>query len=216
MKRILILFLFFTLFACSKDSMPNPELDWKQYEIYCGKKVPIRGENLQEIIWVSDNKFVATASNGYISPHHVGESYISSPEYGLGFKVTVKPKQQLFKDKFNKYYLDVEWGTTEEQLDKKFNLSFWDNKYLGVQTGDSVVPCILYNFSNNKLSSYTMCVRIEYGEELIEYLTERYEVLTQVTKYDFAFTHKNKQDTPDLLAYVSIGSPYIFVIVMPL
>lgn len=68
--------LMFT--ACSSDDDEPQSLSQMEYEIFAGESMPIKGTNLNDVVWESSDKFVAEVTDGAnISAHRVGYTYIN-------------------------------------------------------------------------------------------------------------------------------------------
>lgn len=217
MKKLLLIILTICLIGCDKTA-PTPRLTKYVYELHHGDKVPIQGEYINDAKWISNFPWVATANNGYVYAKYVGEALITSPENRFSINVSVKPKYKLFENSYNETLMEVKWGMSSDNvlnLLYVYNSGFLNSNTIGVSSDDSVVPSALYHFSYDKLDYYAIGVNILYSELLVDYLSERYEPLVQVSTYDYAFMHCDKNDSPDLLVYVSFSSSLVTVIFCP-
>lgn len=215
MRKFLLTLLPLFIISCSKGTEPEPKLTSYIYKLNQGETAYIKGENLDNVIFESDYNYVASVDGRSIKANYVGEAFLKSVDSRLSCKVEVIAKHELFTIEYWKDYVRFAWGTPMETIEGWFS-GLANNYFLQTKTYDNNIPYVIYHFDyNNKLDYYALVVKLSYGMKLVDYLAERYEPLQQISTYDFAFTHRDKKDNPDLLVYVSINTSQILVIYMP-
>lgn len=74
--------------SCDDDNYGDvTTLYEKNYELHVGESTEIKGKEVDYLFWTSDNDFVATATDGIITGHHVGNATMTSY---YGFKIYIK------------------------------------------------------------------------------------------------------------------------------
>lgn len=216
--KVLATALLFSLClaACEKED-PSPALTQKAYNMSAGDILPISGRNLEGIMFASDYEFVATSKNGKVYAHYVGEAVLQDNINNLQFYVNVKPEKDFLDDEYLESFFKAKWGEHKYDVLEKYDyIDYLGNEYIGFMTGKDNYPSVLLHFNNSgKLDMYAIGVDVNKGVELIDYIAERYAPLAQVSTYDYAFCHKNKFNSVDLIVYISIDIDIITVMFLP-
>lgn len=191
MKKVFSLMLplatLFTLTACggSDDEPDGTKLSQSSYTMYHEDTQEIKGSNLSDILWNSENEFVATVKNNVITGQFVGETAVKSATKNLSFTVEVKPRYNTYQEP----YLD--WGASKSAIKAKCGTpkSEGTNSLL-YETTNSNAPMVIYMFENGKMSSCGVVCKISTAYELGDFLVERYvPVEVDVDNYSAILLH---------------------------
>lgn len=181
--------LFATLLSftsCGGDDEPdNTKLSQTSYTMYHEDTQEIKGSNLSDIVWSSENEFVATVKNNVITGQYVGKTTIKSTIENMSFSVEVKPKYHTYEEP----YLD--WGASKSAIKAKCGTpKSEDTNSLLYQTSNSSAPIMLYVFENGKMSTCGVVCKISTAYELGDFLVERYvPVEVDVDTYSATLLH---------------------------
>lgn len=189
MKKVFLpMLLFAAMFAftaCGDDDEPDkPKLLKNSYSIYHEDIQIIEGTNLSDVVWESENEFVATVSNGVITGQYVGKTEVRSAEK-LSFSVEVKPKYYTYEEP------SMEWGASKASIKSKYGTPKSEiTDALLYQTSNSNVPFMMFVFENDKLTSSAVVANLTIATRLVDFLTERYVVVAvDVDNYSATLTH---------------------------
>lgn len=183
---MLLLATLLTFTACGGDDEPdNTKLSQTSYTTYHDDTQEIKGTNLSDIVWSSENEFVATVKNNVITGQYVGKTMVKSTTKNMSFSVEVKPKYNTYEEP----YLD--WGASKSAIKAKYGTpKSEDTNSLLYQTSNSSAPIMLYVFENGKMSTCGVVCKISTAYELGDFLVERYvPVKVDVDNYSATLLH---------------------------
>ncbi len=189
MKKIfslmLLLATLLTFTACSGDEPDNTKLSQTSYIMYHGDKQSVNGSNCSDIVWNSENEFVATVKNNVITGQYVGKTTVNSTTKNLTFSVEVRPKYNTYEEP----YLD--WGASKSAIKAKYGTpKSEDTNSLLYQTSNSNAPIMLYVFENGEMSTCGVVCKVSTAYELGDFLVERYvPVKVDVDNYSATLLH---------------------------
>lgn len=189
MKKIfslmLLLATLLTFTACSGDEPDNTKLSQTSYMMYHGDKQSVNGSNCSDIVWSSENEFVATVRNNVITGQYVGKTTVNSTTKNLTFSVEVRPKYNTYEEP----YLD--WGASKSAIKAKYGTpKSEDTNSLLYQTSNSNAPIMLYVFENGEMSTCGVVCKVSTAYELGDFLVERYvPVKVDVDNYSATLLH---------------------------
>lgn len=184
---MLLLATLFTFTACGgdDDEPDNTKLSQTSYTMYHEDTQDIKGSNLSDIVWSSENEFVATVKNNVITGQYVGKTTVKSASKNMTFSVEVKPKYNTYEEP----YLD--WGASKSAIKAKYGTpKSEDTSSLLYQTSNSNAPIMLYVFENGKMSTCGVVCKVSTAYELGDFLVERYvPVKVDVDNYSATLLH---------------------------
>ncbi len=157
----------FGLSSCEKDGL---NLSKTSYTLYSDDSTKIEGSYLDNIVWDSQNEFVATAEGNILTSILVGSTTLSCGDATIS--VTVKPRHTLYIEPYMK------WGCSKSDIIAKFGTPDSEtDTALGYATGNSAAPLVMYMFNSDKLTSCGVAVKMSYASELVDFIAERYVIL---------------------------------------
>jgi hypothetical protein len=158
-------------FLSCQSEEKGPNLIKTNYTLYSDATTQIEGSGLSDVVWDSDNEFVATAEDDELTSFLVGSATIKSG--GSTMLVTVKPRYTLYTEPY------MLWGYTKSQIIAKCGTpkSETDDALL-YETGNSYVPYALYLFENSRLTSCGVVAQVSVASNLVDFLGERYIFLS--------------------------------------
>ena len=212
MKNVfaLMLLLATTLcfYSCSEDDDSKKiVLSQTSYSMYPDTSAKIKGGGLSNIIWDSNNEYVAKAEDDMIYSNKVGSAALYCNEHKIS--VTVKPKYSLYTEP------DMTWGCSINYIISKYGKPYYDGgNTIIYQTNNSKVPTIPYMFDDRGMYACGVQVKLQAADELFDFLDERYFFYSiDTSTYTANFAHfYGKRDNPQIdyagqLAYQSsLGS----------
>lgn len=181
-SMMLIIASLLCLSSCSKDE-DEMTISTDYVEIYVGDTYSLTCSK-KGVTWTTDNKLIASVTDGLIKGVHVGETVIHVED--LTCRVKVKPKYNMF---------------TEPILNKGVSISFVKSKMSAyslkseqsnalVYYGNGHVTLYAYLFENGNLDSSCFYVSAYDSIDLVYFLSERY-VLVSTKKngneYEYGF-----------------------------
>ena len=181
---LLATMLVFT--ACGSDDEPdNIKLSKTTYSMYHEDAQTIEGTNVADIVWESDNEFVATVKNGTITGQYVGKTSVKSVTKNLTFTVDVKPKYNTYEEPY------LEWGASKSTVKAKYGTpKSEDTNSLLYETSNANAPIMLYMFENGKMTTCGVVCKISTAYQLGDFLVERYvPVKVNVDNYSATLLH---------------------------
>lgn len=193
-ERILTLLLLVAgamLFsACShgndEPGVPTPTHPTTNSQVPTSKTISVGASfSIGTGSWRSSNDFVASVDAGSVKANHVGECTISNGKNTC--KVTVTPNSNFITEPI------TEWGISKSQLIAKCgnNYKTSGKSIAYISTSNTIAPITMYTFDDNdKLKSSVVTVKTNYTAELVEFLTERYQLIA-MEGYDFYFANGN-------------------------
>jgi len=191
MKKVFSLMLLLatqlTFTACSGDDVEpdNTKLSQTSYTMYHEDTQNIKGSNVSDIVWSSENEFVATVKNNVITGKYVGKTTVNSATKNLTFSVEVKPKYKTYEEP------SLNWGASKSDIKAKYGTpqSEATNSLL-YQTSNPNAPIMLYVFENGKMSTCGVVCKVSTAYELGDFLVERYvPVKVDIDNYSATFLH---------------------------
>lgn len=210
MKKVfslmLLLATMFTFTACSSDDddeTDSTKLSKTAYTMYAEGTQNIEGTNVSNIVWDSDNEFVATVKNNVITGQYVGKTTVKSTTKNLLFTVEVMPKYRTYEEPC------LEWGISKASIKAKYGTPTKETSDgLIYQTSNTDVPYMTFVFENDKLYVSGVICKTSIASQLAEFLTERY-VPTKVdmSNYTAAFAHCYGKISDPQIDYV-VGMQY--------
>lgn len=216
MKKILIALLAITLISCNKTPEPEPKLTRFGYEMHAKTTEVIEGINLDGLNWVSDYPWVASVSGNTIKANYVGVANFSNFETGFKFRVTVNPKYKLYSEESTLNYLKyIDWDETADEIKKSWSYSYKSGNFIVYESGEAKVPAVLFHFTDNRLDYFVCASPLKYALDVIDYMAERYEPLTILSDYEYAFMRCDEKSNPDLFLYVKLSTSNITVYFFP-
>lgn len=198
MKKVfaLMLLLATTLcfYSCSEDDDSKKiVLSQTSYSMYPDASAKIKGSGLSNIIWDSNNEFVAKAEDDMIYSNKVGSATLYCNEHKIS--VTVKPKYSLYTEP------DMTWGCSKNYIISKYGKPYYDGgNTILYQTNNSKVPTISYMFDDRGMYACGVQVEWQAAYELLDFLDERYVFYSVDTSaYTANFAHcYGKIDNPQI------------------
>lgn len=208
---LLATMLMFT--ACSSDDDEPQSLSQMEYEIFAGESMPIKGTNLNDVVWESSDKFVAEVTDGAnISAHRVGYTYINPLSISGVIRVTVKPKitsylepvirhsqkyinGQLVTEDWLSQYL---WGTHSSLMSHyvkesgaSWKLQSKTSELMLYSTDNKATPLIGYLFNEDgRMYGAGIYMNPLYASEVPDFLFERFIIYSvDKNKYTADFAH---------------------------
>ena len=187
---IMAIFFSISLSSCGSDNNDEPDASIPtSIDVLVGRNFMLGAKGN----WYSSNDFIASVTNdGVVFAKHVGECVI---EGAIGRKkyyctVTVNPTSTLIQEPI------TEWNMSKPQLIAKCGQDYVvSGKSIGYITNNNIAPIVLYLFDDsNKLSSSAVTVKTSYTSELVNFLTERYQVIGR-DGYDFFFANGSNQQS---------------------
>lgn len=177
--------LTFTACGGSDDEPDNTKLSQTSYTMYHEDTQDIKGTNLSDVVWDSENEFVATVKNNVITGQCVGKTAVKSATKNLAFSVEVKPKYNTYQEPY------LNWGASKSAIKAKCGTpKSEETNSLLYETTNSNAPMVLYMFENGKMSSCGVVCKISTAYELGEFLVERYvPVEVDVDNYSAVLLH---------------------------
>lgn len=207
MKNTLLLFAIFAiaLVGCSNDK-DELSLDRSEISMYVGDKTQINASiGNENTLWVSNNDFIASVSNGIVRANKVGETHIiASAGYDVSCKVIVLPKYKTYEEPC------MEWGVTKDYIRNKYgNPSYED---LNTIIYNINVP-VSYIFKNGKLINSTVLVPTNKAEELGLFIKERYYSFKNQGSSIIGFMNANSTKDATISGGISVyNSLYLMVL----
>ncbi|MDE7410412.1 MAG: hypothetical protein K2M94_00020 [Paramuribaculum sp.] len=188
MKRLFSLMLPLTtmlMFTACGDEPDNIKLSKTTYTMYHEDTQTIEGTNVADIVWESDNEFVATIKNGTITGQYVGKTSVKSTTQNLSFTVDVKPKYNTYEEPH------LEWGASKSAIKAKYGTPTSENtNSLLYETSNSNAPIMLYMFENGKMTTCGVVCKMSTAYQLGDFLVERYvPVKVDVDNYSATLLH---------------------------
>lgn len=175
MKKILpfmlLLATMLTFTACSSgdDEPDNTKLSKTSYAMYHEETQDIEGDHLSNVVWDSENEFVATVENNTITGQYVGQTTVKSAANNLTFSVEVKPKYSTYEEPC------LDWGASKSAIKAKYGTpQSEDTNSLIYQTSNTNAPIMLYAFKDGKMTSCGVVCKISAAYQLGDFLMERY------------------------------------------
>lgn len=182
MKKLFALFLISVLFVgCNERQKQEPDviiLNERGKTLFYDDEYQIQAVSNSEISYKSDNEFHAFVSDeGLVTARHVGETNIllSNAEDSKSFKVTVRPKSNLYPEP------DVKFGDYRSSVKAKFGTPDSETtEAIAYANYSSAAPVVMFLFdSSDKLEAYSVMVKSEYSSLLTDFLLERYQAFSQ-------------------------------------
>ena len=157
--------------------------------------------------WTSTNTFVATVdASGIITAKKVGESYIYARDKNLSTTVYVNPNYTLYNTPI------TQWGISKNSIiNKKGNPSSETSTLLTYNTSSTIAPIEKYLFENDKLKASAVFVKTAYTDEIVEHLSQRYELASYNNNY-FIFMDAETIDEAENLITVSLSNTTYWLI----
>ncbi len=161
---IMLLTAMLTLISC-KDDAPLPTT----YTMYQGETQYIESLTDDDLMWNSENEFVATIKSNVITGQYVGKTIVKSTTTNQMFYVEVKPRYNIYEEPC------LEWGASKATIKAKYGTpQFEDSNNLMYQTHSYNAPVKLFVFENGELSTSVVVCSIYTADQLGDFLMERY------------------------------------------
>lgn len=175
MKKVFSLMLLlatmpmYTACGGDDDEPDNTKLSQTSYTMYSEDTQDIKGSNLSDIVWSSENEFVATVKNNVITGQLVGKTTVKSATKNMTFSVEVKPRYNTYEEPY------LYWGASKSAIKAKYGTPISeDANSLVYQTSNPDAPMMIYMFENGKMSSAGVVCEVSIADELGDFLVERY------------------------------------------
>lgn len=219
MKKVfsltLLLATMLTFTACGgDDDKDEPKsLSQTKYEVFAGETMPIKGTNLNNVVWESSDKFVAeVADDATISAHRVGHTYINPLSIDGAIQVTVKPKVTSYSEPIIRYgqkYVNGQlvtedwlsqylWGTHSSLMSyyvkesgAPWELESQTSEMMIYSTGNKATPLIGYLFNEDgRMYATGIYVNPLYASQVPDFLAERFIIYSvDTSNYTADFAH---------------------------
>lgn len=210
------------VYSCGKigeEEPKEPVITQTTYRgLHVGEIIPIKGENLTGIEWMSSPHFVAEANTSQqIVPKHVGLAWLydSNDKFRLVAEVTPKYTDYdlpiICKPEEYEgipYALFTLFNSVGASHIKEYESRSLDprstNSLLLFKTGNPKSPHVFYQFDETtRLSICGSVLDPAYISNLPDFLTERYEVISvDVSKLSAYFEHKMGGTGDERIDYV--------------
>ena len=169
----LIALMVSTVSSCSKDD--DGDLTFKDVSIVAGStKTLSSGKDLK---WTSENKYIATISDGEIEAKRVGEVTMASDK-GT-FKVTVTPQYTYFTEPYTQFGASMQ---SVKKAMKGYTLVA-ENSTTLLYKGDGYASYIMYSFEDSKLAYSYIITKDTYSTEVANWTAERYIYVATTSEY---------------------------------
>lgn len=203
MKKVfslmLLLAAMFTYTACGDDDeKDNAKLSKTAYTMYHKDSQYIEGTNLSDIVWDSDDEFVATVKNNSITGQYVGKTTVKSATKKLTFSVEVKPAYSTYEEPH------LDWNASKSTIKARYGTPTSEStNSLIYETSNTNVPILLFVFENGKMYTCGVVCKISAAYELVDFLSERYvPVKVDKDNYSATFVHCNGKISDPQIDYV--------------
>lgn len=165
------------LAACKRqDSYNNITLDRYQLSLLSGdsQKINVQTGDPENVLWTSDNPFVATVDKGTISGIRVGTARISANNAVVS--VRVNPRSNLYVEPIT----DFRWGVTREYVINTLGIpDRIENNTMRYDMSSAVSSFKIYMFDDNgRLIAAGITINRDKTSHLDDFLNERYFLLT--------------------------------------
>lgn len=176
-KLVLTLVIPALLFsACKKESYNNITLDKYQLSLLSGdsQKINVLSGDPDNVLWISDNPFVATVDNGNITGVRVGKARISANNTSVA--VLVNPRSNLYVEPV----ADFHWGVSREYVINTLGIpDKLENNTMRYDMSSAVSSFKIYMFDDNgRLIAAGITINRDKTSHLDDFLNERYFLLT--------------------------------------
>ena len=174
MKKVFSLMLLFATFlvflpACSDDEPDKSKLSQNIYTMYSEETQDIKGTNLSDVIWDSDNEFAATVKNNVITGRYVGNAIVRSTIGNLVFSVHVSPKYHTYAEP------SLQWGASKSEIKAIYGTpDSEDGNVLFYKTTNSNAPIMIFMFKNGGMYTCGVLCKYSIASQLGNFLAERY------------------------------------------
>lgn len=188
MKKVFSLMLLFatllTFMSCG-DEPDNTKLSKTDYSMFHGDTQVIEGVNLTDIVWDSENEFVATVGKNAISGQYVGKTTVRSVAKKLAFTVEVKPVYNIYEEPC------LRWGASRAYIKAKYGTpQSEDFNSVIYKTANPNAPIMIFMFENDMLSSSGVVCKVSAASQLADFLLERYvPVEVDINNYTATLLH---------------------------
>lgn len=212
---LLLLAILLTFTACGgDDDKEEPQsLSQTEYEVFAGETMPIKGTNLNDVVWESSDKFVAEVTDdATISAHRVGHTYINPLSINGAIQVTVRPKVTSYSEPIIRYrqkYVNGQlvtgdwlsqylWGTHSslmphyiKESGAQWKLESKTSELMLYSTGNKATPLIGYLFNEDgRMYGAGIYINHLYASQVPDFLNERFVIYSVDTdNYTADFAH---------------------------
>lgn len=168
-----------TFSSCGDDEKKDlnvPKLTKTSYTMHQADVQAIKGTNIEDLAWESDNEFVATVENSSITGMYVGKTNVKSLTNNLTFTVEVEPKYNIYEEPL------IDWNATKVTIKAKYGAPDYEtDESLLYQTSNSNAPMMLFLFQDGKIFSYSVVCVPYVASQVVDFLSERYLLLKDDT-----------------------------------
>ena len=163
--------------ACkNNDHYNNITLDKYKLEMQSGdsQKINVLTGDPDNVLWTSDNQFVATVDKGVVSAMRVGNARITANNASVVVKVS--PRSNLFIEPVS----DFPWGVSREFVINAIGIpDKLENNTMRYDLSSAVSSFKIYMFDDNgRLIAAGITVSRDRTSHLDDFLNERYLLLT--------------------------------------
>lgn len=172
MKKLFsLVFILASLLMFSSCENNDISITQSEYKIYPNETVTISGfGDFSNVIWESENEFVATANKQTIYGELAGTTIIKSKDVDKPIRVTVIPK-------FNTYTEPcIDWGISKSQIKSKYGTPYAEeSNSMLYKSNNSIAQYVMYLFENNKLTMSSIILKSSSSLSSVRnFLAERY------------------------------------------
>lgn len=163
--------------SCNKDDKDLISLNISEKILNFGDEYQIEATSNSVITYTVESEYSAKVSEtGLVTARFIGETNISleNAEDKKIFKIIVEPKYNLYPEP------DVEFGDTKSSIIAQFGSDYIEvESAIGYTDYSIAAPMIMFSFDNdNTLSGYSVLVSSVYFSTLVNFLTERYLIIS--------------------------------------
>jgi len=182
--NVLSLLAFMVLMSCSSEDNDKPAKDEKinlettEFTLHFEDVAQIKATSSLDIEYMSESEYVAkVSSSGLITAGKVGETNIVL-DNGKDVKkveVIIEPKYNLFPEPIH----TLQFNMSKEGIIEKLGSPSFQNATGMIYTNFYSFYSYMFLFDNNKVTSMAVVFDMaRYPEALVEFLVERYQVVT--------------------------------------
>lgn len=179
--------------SCETNDNQGITLSKINYSLYSDANTTIEGSGLTNAVWKSNDEFVASANGNQLTSFKIGSTYLSCN--GQKINVKVMPRFTSFKEP------DMSWGSNKNTIIAQNGTPYSNQEDAIIyKTNNPNSPLIVYMFEGAKLAACGMLVPFSAGNNLVDFLDERYvfySVNTTTYKANFAHCYGTK-DAPTI------------------
>lgn len=214
-KAVYMVMLVLVLASCSKDDGLDGGLNGQEITLKRGEVFAFEVKGANDVVWSVTDPFHATVNdNGQVQALRIGKTEVIADADGELFKATISVVPIV--DLQEPY---LRFGASKEQVKdaEKRVLMEQNEDVIVYEVNASFTNALGYIFEEDKLTSAIFQLEVdseESGDELIDFIEERYELLEQQGT-EYLFTTKDKE----VAVYIDLGqvnSEEMYLIYIPM